>query len=174
MRSSATLNRGPEDQSTAWILYRFKLSRLLGDQKALLNRAFLLSCDKYYCIASIDGARRMLLAEGKKLYDDLITPEAKGYTILEKLFKKVLEDYLSHYTKSTGLSWISTPPASENTLSQKAGHEPRRRTPTNLNRYREFTFVSSNVLIKVSGSQPLWRLRSTSFSNKPSGVTLKI
>jgi hypothetical protein len=101
MRSSATLNEEAKEQSTPWILYRFKLSRLIEDQNSLFNKAFLLSSDKYYCITSIDGARRMHLAEGKKRYGDLILPESKGYATLEKLFKKALEDYLAHYAKPT-------------------------------------------------------------------------
>jgi hypothetical protein len=101
MRSGVTLNGGLKEESTPWILYRFKISRLIKDQNSLFNKAFLLSSDKYYCITSIDGARKMHLAENKKRYGDLILPESKGYATLEKLFKKALEDYLSHYTNST-------------------------------------------------------------------------
>ncbi|UCG12891.1 MAG: hypothetical protein JSU72_20895 [Deltaproteobacteria bacterium] len=101
IRSSATLTGGSKEQGTPWILYRFKISRLIEVQNALFNKAFLLSSDKYHCITSIDGLRRMRLAEGKKRYGDLILPESKGYATLEKLFTKALADYLEHYAKPT-------------------------------------------------------------------------
>ena len=99
MRTSTAFNEEEaEEQSTPWILYRFKISRLIDDKNALVNKAFLLSSDKYYCITSFDGARRMQLAEGKRRYGDLILPESEGYVTLETLFKKALEDYLVHYS----------------------------------------------------------------------------
>jgi hypothetical protein len=99
LRTSAAFNEEEaEEQSTPWILYRFKISRLIDDKNALVNKAFLLSSDKYYCITSFDGARRMQLSGGKRRYGDLILPESEGYVTLETLFKKALEDYLVHYS----------------------------------------------------------------------------
>lgn len=99
LRSSAAFNEEEaEEQSTPWILYRIKISRLIEDKSAPVNKAFLLSSDKYYCITSFDGVRRMHLAEGKRRYGDLILPESEDYVTLERLFRKALEDYLAHYS----------------------------------------------------------------------------
>ena len=85
------------DQSTPWILYRYRISKLIDDQRGLFNRGFSLSCDKYYCFTAGDGTRRMLLAEGKRRYSDLVIPESKGYTIIQQIFRNAAQEYIAHY-----------------------------------------------------------------------------
>ena len=97
MKADGTLNVDPKDQETPWILYRFKISKLVGDQKGTFNRSLTLSCDKYYCVTGSDGTRRMLSAEGKRRYEDLITPESGGYAILASLFNGAARAYNEYY-----------------------------------------------------------------------------
>jgi hypothetical protein len=97
MKADVTLNVGPEDQETPWILYRFKISKLADDQMGTFNRSLTLSCDKYYCVTGSDGTRRVLLAEGKRRYEDLIIPESGGYAILASLFNSAARAYNEYY-----------------------------------------------------------------------------
>ena len=85
------------DQGTPWILYRFRISKLIDEQRGLFNRGFSLSCDRYYCFTSGDGTRRMLLAEGRRRYSDLVIPESEGYAIIEKIFRNAAQEYIAHY-----------------------------------------------------------------------------
>lgn len=85
------------DQSTPWILYRFRISKLIDDQRGLFNRGFSLSCDRYYCFTAGDGTRRMLLAEGRRRYSDLVIPESEGYTIIQQIFRNAAQEYIAHY-----------------------------------------------------------------------------
>ena len=85
------------DQSTPWILYRYRISKLIDDQRGLFNRGFSLSCDRYYCFTSDDGTRRMLLAKGRRRYSDLVIPESEGYTIIQEIFRNAAQEYIAHY-----------------------------------------------------------------------------
>jgi len=85
------------NQSTPWILYRFRISKLIDDQRGLFNRGFSLSCDKYYCFTAGDGTRRMLLAEGRRRYSDLVIPESEGYTMIENMFRNAAQEYIAYY-----------------------------------------------------------------------------
>ena len=97
IKSKYTIDEDTEDQPTTWILYRFKISRLVDDQRGLFNMAFTLSCDRYYCFTGIDGTRRMLLAEGNRRYGDLILPESNGYPIVERIFRNATKEYNAHF-----------------------------------------------------------------------------
>lgn len=97
MKADGTLNVSPKDQETPWILYRFKISKLADDQMGTFNRSLNLSCDKYYCVTGSDGTRRVLSAEGKRRYEDLIIPESGGYEILASLFNSAARAYNEHY-----------------------------------------------------------------------------
>lgn len=97
IRSKYTSDGDSEDQSTSWILYRFKISRLVDDQRGLFNRAFTLSCDKYYCFTGVDRTRRVFLAEGNRRYGDLIIPQSEGFPILDRIFKNAIRSYNSYY-----------------------------------------------------------------------------
>ena len=88
---------GVRDQGTPWILYRFRISKLIDEQRELFNRGFSLSCDRYYCFTADDGTRRMLLVEGKKRYSDLVIPESEGYTIIQQVFRNAAQEYIAHY-----------------------------------------------------------------------------
>ena len=85
------------DQSTSWILYRFRISKLIDEQRGLFNRGFSISCDRYYCFTAGDGTRRMLLAEGKRRYSDLVIPESKGYALIQQIFRNAAQEYIAHY-----------------------------------------------------------------------------
>ena len=87
----------PRNQETPWILYRFKISKLVDDQMGTFNRSLTLSCDKYYCVTGSDGSRRILSAEGKRRYEDLIIPESEGYEILTNLFNSSARSYNEYY-----------------------------------------------------------------------------
>jgi hypothetical protein len=80
-----------------WILYRFKISKVASDEQGLFNTALRLSCDKYYCVTGIDGTRRMLLAENRRRYDDLIIPESAGHKIVARLFDKAIRTFNQYY-----------------------------------------------------------------------------
>jgi hypothetical protein len=97
IRSKYTLDGDSEDQPTTWILYRFKISRLVDDQRGLFNRAFTLSCDRYYCFTGVDRTRRVLLAEGNRRYEDLIIPQSEGFPILDRILKNAISAYDAHY-----------------------------------------------------------------------------
>jgi hypothetical protein len=97
MKVEYSLDGGKEEQGTFWLLYRFKVSRLIGDPKGLFNRAFTLSCDKYYFLTAIDGTRRMLLAERKRRYEDLIIPESAGHRKIQTVFESAVVAYNAHY-----------------------------------------------------------------------------
>jgi hypothetical protein len=97
IRSKYTLDRDSEAQPITWILYRFKVSRLVDDQRGLFNRAFTLSCDRYCCFTGIDRTRRVLLAEGDRRYGDLIIPQAEGFSILDRIFKNAIRSYNCYY-----------------------------------------------------------------------------
>ncbi|UCE81868.1 MAG: hypothetical protein JSV47_08960 [Deltaproteobacteria bacterium] len=97
IRSKYTLDGDSEDQPTTWILYRFKISRLIDDQRGLFNRAFTLSCDRYYCFTGVDRTRRVLLAEGNRRYGDLIIPQSEGFPILDRILKNAISAYHAHY-----------------------------------------------------------------------------
>ncbi len=98
LKRDNTSETGPRDQSTPWILYRFRISKIIDDQRGLFNRGFSLSCDRYYCFTADDGTRRMLLAEGRRRYNDLIIPESKGYTIIQQIFRNAAQEYIAHHT----------------------------------------------------------------------------
>jgi hypothetical protein len=88
---------GARDRSTPWILYRFRISKLIDEQRGLFNRGFSLNCDRYYCFTASDGTRRMLLAEGRRRYSDLVIPESEGYTIIQQIFRNAAQKYIAHY-----------------------------------------------------------------------------
>lgn len=97
MKRDGTPQVSPRDQETPWILYRFKISKLADDQMGTFNRSLTLSCDKYYCVTGTDGTRRVLSAEDKRRYEDLIIPESEGYEILASLFNSAVRAYNKHY-----------------------------------------------------------------------------
>lgn len=97
MKTDATFKVGLDDREIPWILYRFKISKLADDQMGTFNRSLTLSCDKYYCVTGSDGTRRVLLAEDKRRYGDLITPESDGYAILASLFNSAARAYNAYY-----------------------------------------------------------------------------
>jgi len=97
MKEDHPLNGGSRGEETPWILYRFKISKLAGDQRGTFNRSLTLSCDKYYCVTGTDGARRVLSAEGKRRYEDLIIPESGGYALLASLFNNAAKAYNDYY-----------------------------------------------------------------------------
>ena len=88
-----------KDQSTPWILYRFRIWKLIDDQRGLFNTGFSLSCDRYYCFTAADGTRRMLLAKGRRRYGDLIIPKSEGYIIIQQIFRNAAQDYIAHYKR---------------------------------------------------------------------------
>jgi len=97
LKRDNTSETGAGDQSTPWILYRFRISKLIDDQRGLFNRGFSLSCDRYYCFTAGDGTRRMLLTEGRRRYSDLVIPESEGYTIIQQIFRNATREYIAHY-----------------------------------------------------------------------------
>jgi hypothetical protein len=97
IKTNGQLDKESQNKSTPWILYRFLISKVIDDQRGLLNRAFLISCDKYYCLTGMDGTRRVFLSGDKKRYDDLIIPENEGYPIVDKIFKNAISAYDAHY-----------------------------------------------------------------------------
>jgi hypothetical protein len=100
IRSKYTLDGDSESQPTTWLLYRFKISRLLDDQRGLFNRAFILSCDRYYCFTGIGRTRRVFLAEGHRRYGDLIIPQSEGFPILDRIFRNATRSYNSYYIRN--------------------------------------------------------------------------
>jgi hypothetical protein len=96
LKSDNTSETTARDQSTPWILYRYRISKLIDDQRGLFNRGFSLSCDKYYCFTAGDGTRRMLLAKGRRRYSDLVIPEGEGYAIVESIFRNAAQEYIAH------------------------------------------------------------------------------
>ena len=97
LKRDNTSETDSRDQSTPWILYRFRISKLIDEQRGLFNRGFSLSCDRYYCFTAGDGTRRMLLAEGSRRYSDLVIPESEGYAIIENIFRNAAQEYSVHY-----------------------------------------------------------------------------
>ena len=97
LRRDYTSEATARDQGTPWILYRFRISKLIDEQRGLFNRGFSLSCDRYYCFTAVDGTRRMLLAEGRRRYSDLVIPESEGYVIIENIFRNAAQEYIAHY-----------------------------------------------------------------------------
>lgn len=97
IRSKYTLDVDSEAHPTTWILYRFKISRLIDDQRGLFNKAFTLSCDRYYCFTGIDRTRRVFLAKGNRRYGDLIIPQNEGFPILDRIFRNAVKSYNFYY-----------------------------------------------------------------------------
>jgi hypothetical protein len=97
IRSKYTLDGDSEAHPTTWILYRFKISRLADDQRGLFNKAFTLSCDRYYCFTGIDRTRRVFSAEGNRRYGDLIIHQSEGFPILDIIFRNAVRSYNTYY-----------------------------------------------------------------------------
>ena len=97
LKSDNTSETTAKDQGTPWILYRYRISKLIDDQRGLFNTGFSLSCDRYYCFTTGDGSRRMLLAKGKRRYSDLVIPENEGYSTIENIFRNAAQKYIAHY-----------------------------------------------------------------------------
>ena len=97
LKKDNTSETTARNQSTPWILYRFRISKLIDEQRGLFNRGFSLSCDRYYCFTAGDGTRRMFLAEGRRRYSDLVIPESEGCTIIESIFRNAAQEYIAHY-----------------------------------------------------------------------------
>lgn len=97
LKSDNTSETTAKDQGTPWILYRYRISKLIDDQRGLFNRGFSLSCDRYYCFTTGDGSRRMLLAKGRRRYSDPVIPESEGYTIIQEIFRNTAQEYIAHY-----------------------------------------------------------------------------
>lgn len=97
LKRDDTSETGARDRRTPWILYRFRISKLIDDQRELFNRGLSLSCDRYYCFTAGDGTRRMLLAEGGRRYSDLVIPESEGYAIIQQIFRNAAQEYIAHY-----------------------------------------------------------------------------
>jgi hypothetical protein len=92
----SSLDEDTKNQGKFWILYRFKISILVGDHEWLFNRAFTLSCDKHYCLTRIDRTRQVLFLDSKGRYDDLIIQGSEGYQTIEKLFESAVAAYNAH------------------------------------------------------------------------------
>ena len=97
LKKDNTSETTARNQITPWILYRFRISKLIDEQRGLFNRGFSLSCDRYYCFTAGDGTRRMFLAEGRRRYRDLVIPESEGCTIIESIFRNAAQEYIAHY-----------------------------------------------------------------------------
>jgi hypothetical protein len=82
---------------TPWILYRFLVSKMLNAERQLFSTAFLLSCDKWYCVTGIDGTRLLFFARDKERHRDLFSPGTEGHATLEKIFTDAVEAYLASF-----------------------------------------------------------------------------
>ena len=85
------------NQGIPWILYRFRVSRLVDDQRKALSTTISLSCDKYYCVTATDGTRSIFLTNSKRRYQESIVPENEGYEIIDRLFENAIEAYSAYY-----------------------------------------------------------------------------